>query len=134
MKKVFFTLLFAAFAQATFAQNTASKADVMKVIQMSGSDVQMKMAKNQILKMIPGSKQDMFLKDFDAALPALYDNLAKVYMETYTKEDIKAMLDFYESPVGKKITSKSVELNEKTIIATLEWSQGLQDLMMKYLQ
>ena len=134
MKKIYLTLLFAGVAHVAMAQNTASKADVLKVIQMNGADAQMKMAKNQILKMIPGAKKDQFLKDFDAALPGLYDNLTKVYMESYTKEDIKAMMDFYETPVGKKIAAKSLDLSEKCIVATLEWSQGLQDLMMKYMQ
>jgi hypothetical protein len=92
------------------------------------------MAKNQILKAIPAEKQAAFLIEFDAAMPALYDKLAAIYMETYTKDDVKQMIAFYESPVGKKITAKAGEIAEKSMVAGQEWGQGLQAMMMKYMQ
>jgi len=101
---------------------------------MNGSNEQLKMAKDQIVKMVPAEKQAAFIIEFDATLPSYYEKVAKVYMETYTKEDIKAMLAFYESPVGKKITAKSSELAEKSQAAMQEWGQGLQTMMMKYMQ
>ena len=134
MKKFFLTIAFVLAVQIGFAQDEAYKKDILKVIEMSGSATQMKMAKNQILKMIPAEKQAAFIIEFDATLPSLYDKLVKVYMETYTKEDIAAMMAFYESPVGKKITAKSDELAEKSQAAGQEWGQGLQGMMMKYMQ
>lgn len=134
MKKVFFTLLFVGAAQFVSAQDDAFKKDVLKVIQMSGSDAQMKLAKDQIIKMIPQDKQAEFLKDFESTMPSLYEKLATVYMGIYTKEDVKSMLAFYESPVGKKITSKSAELSEKSMAVAMEWSTDLQGIMMKYMQ
>ena len=134
MKKLFivFTLLLA--AHLSFAQDEAFKKDVLRVLQQNGSDAQMKMAKDQILKMIPAEKHAAFIVEFDATLPSLYEKLAKVYMETYTKDDIKAMLAFYDSPVGKKMASKSEEVLQKSQTAAQEWGQGLQTMMMKYMQ
>lgn len=134
MKKVLVTLMFILVAQLSVAQDAAFKADVMKVITMSGSDAQMKMAKKQILSMIPEAKQAGFLVEFDASMPALYDKIAKVYMETYTPEDVKAMIKFYESPVGKKISDKAGDIAEKSQEAGKEWAQGLQAMVMKYMQ
>ena len=134
MKKIILTFAFVLAAQLTMAQDDAFKKDVMKVIEVSGSNAQMKLAKDQILKMIPPDKQAAFIIEFDATLPAYYDKVAKVYMEVYTKEDIKAMLAFYESPVGKKMTAKAGELAEKSQAAAQEWGQGLQPMMMKYMQ
>ncbi len=132
MKKALLIFALVLTAQFMNAQVAALKADVIKVISMSGSDAQIKTVKNQILKMIPAEKQADFLKDFDATLPSLYDKLAKIYMEVYTPEDIKAMIAFYESPVGKKIQSKSGELAEKSIAAGQEWGQEFGVLMAKY--
>ena len=134
MKKALFVIAFALVAQFGFAQDDAYKKDVMKVIELSGSAAQMKMAKDQILKMVPAEKQAAFLVEFDASMPALYDKLVKVYTEVYTKEDIKAMLAFYETPVGKKMTAKAGELAEKSQAAGQEWGMGLQAMMMKYMQ
>ncbi|RZJ33681.1 MAG: DUF2059 domain-containing protein [Flavobacterium sp.] len=134
MKKLILSLALLFIAQLGMAQDDAFKKDVLKVIEMSGSGSQMKLAKDQILKMIPQEKQAAFLVEFDATLPSFYDKIAQVYMETYTKEDIKAMIAFYETPVGKKMTAKSSEIAEKSQKAAQEWGQGLQGMMMKYMQ
>jgi hypothetical protein len=55
-------------------------------------------------------------------------------METYTKEDVKAILAFYDSAIGKKMAAKAGELNEKAEVAGKEWGEGLQGMMMKYMQ
>ena len=135
MKKFILTFAFVCIAQLGFSQvDEAFKKDVLKVIENSGAANQMKAAKGQILKMIPEAKQAVFIVEFDATLPALYDKLAVVYMEVYTKEDIKAMAVFYESPVGKKMAENSGILMEKSQTAAQEWGQGLQGLMAKYME
>lgn len=134
MKKLLLTFALVITANVAMAQDEAFKKDVLKVIEMSGSTAQMKLAKDQILKMIPADKQAAFQIEFDASLPALYDKLVKVYAETYTKEDIKAMIAFYETPVGKKMGEKAGEIAEKSQAAGMEWGQSLQGMMMKYMQ
>jgi hypothetical protein len=53
-------------------------------------------------------------------------------METYTKEDIKAMLAFYESPVGKKW-----QINQQILWRNLKLldKNGVKvaGMMMKYM-
>ena len=134
MKKLIVTFALVLVAQVGFSQDDAFKKDVLKVIEMSGSTNAMKAAKDQILKMVPKEKQAAFILEFDATMPALYDKIAVIYMETYTKEDIKAMLAYYESPVGKKINEKAGVLMEKTHAAGKEWGEELQGMMMKYMQ
>jgi len=133
MKKLILSVVVLLVTQLTMAQDSF-KADVIKVLKASGSAAQMEAAKDQIKEMIPEAKAEEFSKEFDATLPSLYDEMAKVYMEIYTQEDIKAMLKFYESPVGKKITEKAGELYKKNMEAAKEWGMGLQGIMMKYME
>jgi len=134
MKKLLVAVAFAFVSQVGFAQDEAFKKDVLKVIEMSGAANQMKSAKDQIMQMVPKEKQAAFVIEFDATLPSLYDKLAAIYMTEYTKEDIKAMLAFYDSPVGKKINEKAGVIMEKSQKAGQEWGEGLQTMMMKYVQ
>ncbi len=134
MKKLILTIALVCVAQIGMAQDEAFKKDIMKVIEMSETGAQIRMGKEQILKMVPADKQAAFVVEFDATLPALYEKMVKIYSETYTKEDIKAMIAFYDSPVGKKMQSKSAEIAEKSQAAGQEWGQGLQTMMMKYMQ
>ncbi|MEO4007054.1 DUF2059 domain-containing protein [Flavobacterium sp. CAU 1735] len=135
MKKIVLTFALVLAAQIGMAQtNEAFKKDVLKVIEVTGSASQMKLAKDQILKMIPKEKQTAFLVEFDASLPSLYDKIAKVYMEEYSHDDIKQILKFYETPVGKKMTEKAGVIAEKNMAASQEWGSSLQGMMMKYMQ
>lgn len=134
MKKLIVTFALVLLSQIGFSQDETFKKDVLKVIEMSGAANQMKSAKTQILQMVPKEKQEAFILDFDATMPALYDKIAAIYMETYTKEDIKAMMAFYDSPVGRKINEKAGNILEKTQAAGKEWSEELQGLMAKYMQ
>ena len=134
MKKLIVTFALVLLSQIGFSQDETFKKDVLKVIEMSGAANQMKSAKTQILQMVPKEKQEAFILDFDATMPALYDKIAAIYMETYSKEDIKAMMAFYDSPVGRKINEKAGIILEKTQAAGKEWSEELQGLMAKYMQ
>jgi hypothetical protein len=134
MKKLIVTFALVLVANFGMAQaNDAFKKDVMKMIELTGSANQMKMAKDQILKMVPKEKQAAFLVEFDATMPSLYDKLAGVYMQEYTHDDVKAILKFYETPIGKKMTEKAGVIAEKNVAASQEWAMGLQGMMMKYM-
>jgi hypothetical protein len=134
MKKIILTAVFAFATFSGFAQDEALKKDVLKVIELSGSGGQMAAAKKQLLGMIPKEKQAAFIIEFDALMPKIYDASAKVYMEEFTKEDIKAMLAFYESPVGKKMAEKSEVIATKSQEGMAALQGEIQALMMKYMQ
>jgi hypothetical protein len=136
MKKLILTFALLLVAQFGFSQavDEAFKKDVMKVIERSGSGGQMASAKKQILGMIPEDKHAAFLVEFDAMLPKVYEATAKIYMEEYNKEDIKAMLAFYESPVGKKMAEKAEVIASKSQEALMSLQGDIQALVMKYMQ
>lgn len=124
-----------AFTQLTFAQakDTELKKQTIEVIKASGSATMSAIVKQQILPMIAPDKQAAFLVEFESTLPALYDKMADVYLEVYNKEDIAAMKAFYDSPIGKKITANSGTITEKSQAASMKWAEGLQSIMMKYM-
>lgn len=133
MKKLIVTATFFFLANLAIAQE-AFKADVLKVIQQSGAAAPMQMAKEQVMENIPLAKRDDFSKEFDATLPALYEKIAKIYMETYTHDEVKQMLKFYESPVGKKMASSMGAIGKKSAVVGQEWGMELQGVMMKYME
>ena len=133
MKKIIVTIAVVLVSHFGMAQD-AFKDDVIKVIKASGSAGQMEAAKDQIKAMIPEAKFEEFSKDFDATMPALYEIMAKNYMEIYSHDDIKAMLKFYDSPVGKKISENAKVIAKKNVESMQEWGMELQGMMMKYME
>jgi uncharacterized protein len=134
MRKLLFAASIAFVCNVGFAQDKPAKADVMKVIEKSGAQGQMSAAKKQILAMIPKDKQAAFVIEFDAIIAKSQEKTADIYMQEYTKDDVKAMLAFYESPIGKKMAEKSEKIAEKSQEAMMSLQEEIQSMMMKYLQ
>jgi hypothetical protein len=132
MKNKFLIITFLFISQMNWAQDATLKANIIRLIAMSGADAQMKVLKPEILKMISEDKKENFSKEFDASMPSLYDKIVTVYMGMYSEEDINAMIKFYESPIGKKMSQNAGELAQKSLLAGQEWGKELQALMMKY--
>lgn len=133
MKKVLiaFVLLFA--AQITFAQD-AFKQDIVKYLNLSGQRATFEMMLKDLPKQVPAEKQADFKKELDTAIDDLMNKMADIYVTEFTHDDIKAAIKFYESPAGKKFTSKTELLYEKGNAIGQEWGMGIQSIMMKYMQ
>lgn len=134
MKKLLAIAVFALVSQVGFAQEKPSREDVNKVIERSGAAGQINAAKKQILSMIPQDKQAAFIVEFDVILKKANDKTIELYMQEYTKDDIKAMLAFYDSPVGKKMSEKAEVISSKTQESMMELQGEVQAMVMKYMQ
>ena len=134
MKKLLFTVVFALVYQLGFAQDKASKEEVAAVIEKSGASGQMKSAKKQVLSMIPQDKQAAFVVEFDILMKKVNDATVEIYMQEYSKEDIKAMLAFYNSPGGKKMAEKAEIIANKSQESMAGLQGEIQALLMKYMQ
>lgn len=133
MKKILFVTLFMLAAQLGTAQvSDALKADVKKLLEISGSNDQMNSVKKEILTIIPAAKQADFTKDFDAALAPLVKAQQDFYTTEFTHDDIRQMIKFYESPAGKKYVQK-VQLLEMSIGKLSEdFSNQIEAIVNKY--
>jgi hypothetical protein len=149
MKKLILTFGIVLVSQFGFAQTNAAKPateiaaapvdeafkkDVLRVVERSGASGQLAAAKKQILGMIPEEKHAAFLVEFDALAGKAVDSTVKTYMEEYTKEDVKAMLAFYDSPVGKKMADKAEVIASKSQEEMMALQGEMQALVMKYMQ
>lgn len=134
MKKILFAVVFAFVSQFGFSQDKPSRAEVEQVIEKSGASGQLKAAKKQVLDMIPKEKQAAFLVEFDVILKKASDVTVDLFMQEYTKEDIKAILAFYNSPVGKKMAEKAEIIGQKSQDSMMSLQGEVQALVMKYMQ
>lgn len=133
MKKLVAAFILLLIANVGFAQNTF-KQDVVKYLELSGQKKTFELVTKDIVSNIPAAKQEAFKKDLDASINDLMGKMADIYMTELTHDDVKAAIKFYESPAGKKISSKTEVLYTKGQAAGQEWGMGLQEKMMKYMQ
>jgi len=133
MKKLLLTAAFLLVAQLGMAQD-AFKKDAIKYLELSGQIKTFELVLNDIVKNVPAEKQVAFKKELDVEMKKLMDKMADLYVSEFTHEDIKAAIAFYESPVGKKFSSKTGVLMEQGQAIGQEWGMNLQPLLMKYMQ
>ncbi len=133
MKKFVFTFALLVITQLSFAQD-GFKADMKKYMTLSGQISTFELLTKDLVKNIPESNQAAFSKDLKVSLDVLMDKMAEMYMTEFTHEDVKAMIEFYETPAGKKLSEKNGVLFEKGQLIGQEWGMGLQGIMMKYME
>src|SRR5690606_41338807 len=107
MKKIFATsaVLFIAFTGT--AQSEEFKKDIYQYLEITGSvKSQLVMMEAQLSQILEGENLQNALKEIEAELPKLNEKIVALYAKTYTHEEIKEIVKFYQSPVGKKISDR----------------------------
>lgn len=133
MKKTVLTFALLLIATIGFSQD-AFKNDVVKFLEISGASNGFKMITKDLTANIPEAKKAEFQKELDASIKDLMGKMAEMYMTEFTHEDVKDILKFYESPIGKKLSNKTPVLYTKGQTVGQEWGMGLQTMMMKYME
>jgi len=134
MKKLFIALALVLSVQFASAQSEDFKKDVVTYIKMSGAAANMTAVLEPVIEQIPADKREDFKKDLESILPGLYDKMAVSIMKHYTHDDIKKMMEFYNSPIGKKIQEVTPKMTKEQMQAGQDWGMELQGILMKYMQ
>lgn len=72
-------------------------------------------------------REEMLEKD------SLYDLIYPVYHKYLTLEDTRALLAFYNTPVGRKTIRVMPQLTREAMLAGQSWGQSLDDLLRQRL-
>ena len=132
MKKIILVAFVALFSFTVNAQDKdqfTKDTEKLMVILMKPS---FKPVIKQFSSMVSDDKKEAFKKDVEATMPELYSKMAKLYMEEFTHDEIKELLKFYATPVGKKMAEKSGDMSQKGMMIGQSWGMKIQGLLGKY--
>lgn len=135
-------------AQAADAAPTPAQVALAKeLIEANGSAKtllsarQIDQAMAQASKMGPGLDEKTMAKmkqvmteEFDAARPALIEDVAKVYATRLSEADLKALVAFYHSKAGQNLSAAQLQITEDTnALMTPVMQRMMRRLMMELL-
>jgi len=83
---------------------------------------------------IPESKQDEFKAELNLIMAKIYKKTADIYLKVYNKEELNALLEFYNSDIGQKILKKRPKVTEKTMTISQQIGQQLMPILRKYMR
>lgn len=135
MKKAFLSFLFLTVITTTFAQSTDKKADIKTLLEITGSG---KIGKQVIKQMIAGFQQNYssiekkFFEDFEKEIneDELVNLVIPVYDKYYTHDDIKQLIAFYHSPLGKKQISIMPSITSDSYAAGQQWGRSIAEKIL----
>ena len=132
MKKAILALALI-FSLSTFAQDTSTfKKETIEFIKLTGSADLFKSAIDQVGMMVPAEKKEAYKKEAMATLDDLYGDLADLYMEEFTHDDVKELTAFYKTDLGKKLAAKQGLLAQKGMSVGQTWGMGLSQIAQKH--
>ncbi len=112
--------------------NAAFKNDAIKLVKMGSNAADASMG--QVYQMIPGEKLEKFKQELDPIMENFYKKLGEKSMEFYTHDEVKAILKFYESEIGKRHLKVQEEMTKISVGSMgQELQMELMPLMEKYL-
>jgi uncharacterized protein len=127
----------------------AKKADIKAFVELSGAkNIPMGIANAETQRMAQGIKKAdpkfpdkgfMVIRDNMAAVlnenvakpDGLFDQMAAVYHNNFTHEEIKELLKFHQSPTGKKLQDSQSKLGQENMQAAAKWAGSLAPEMDK---
>lgn len=146
MKKLILCFfIFLAFGNNTFAQEEISddyKNAVKKMLQLAGSESTFKVALEQMIQLfkqqksqVPESVWDELSIEFSkVSIDDLMNMLVPVYHKHFTIDDIKQLIAFYESPIGKKYAEKTPLISKESMQAGADWGRLLGQKVVERLK
>jgi|GEM_PF-338193 len=134
----------AVFLVATFSargQADSFDSDIMKMQQVNGSNASANALFPRIIAQLKQSKPDtsdaqwaaLKMDVFDVEVASLNEQLIPVFKKYYTQEEVKTIISFYETSVGKKMAETTPKMMMEQMQLTQTWAMGLMGKMQTYL-
>jgi hypothetical protein len=129
MKKIFFICLIAAGLAASVYGQT-KKQDIIKLLDITNTRLQavqmfdlMLPNIEQMVPDVPATFWDIFKSKLD--IDGFVNLFIPIYDRHFSHDDIKRLIQFYESPIGKKLLDVTPSLTQESYRIGEEWGQNL---------
>lgn len=132
MKKALLVLLLFVTAVIQAQDTSEFKKETIEFIKLTGSGAAFDNAIAQIGAMVSDANKEAYQKEANTTLDGLYDKLADLYMTEFTQSEIKELVAFYNTDLGKKLAEKQLSLTQKGMMLGQSWGMELQGIAQKY--
>ena len=116
----------------------SKRADIKRLMEVTdASNLGIQVMNRLILTMKRGRSdaQEKFWDDFRTEIDPndLIEMIIPIYAKHFTHEEIKQLIAFYESPIGKKMIKVQPQIMMESMAAGEEWGKDLAKKIMKKL-
>ena len=133
MKRILLLCLFVfAVAQTQAQESTEFKSQTIEFIKLTGAVKAFESAIDQIGFNVPEANRAAYREEANGTLTGLYDKIAGLYMEEFTQSEIKELVAFYNTSLGKKLAEKQLGLTQKAMSFGQAWGMEVSQIAQKH--
>lgn len=66
-------------------------------------------------------------REFGQGMPGLIDQIAQVYADIFSEDEVAALVAFQQSPAGRKLQQTTPQLQREMAAAAMEWGRGVAE-------
>lgn len=118
--------------QSQAQENVDFKKETVEFIKLTGAGAAFDSAIAQIGTMVSTENKEAYTKEANGSLVGLYDKMAELYMTEFTQSEIKDLIEFYKTDLGKKLAEKQLGLTQKAMAFGQTWGMKVQGIAQKY--
>ncbi|KJD36780.1 hypothetical protein PW52_03860 [Tamlana sedimentorum] len=115
------------------AQDDAFKTETIEFIKLTGAGSAFENAIGQIGAMVPEAKKKGYRQEALGTLDGLYGKMADLYMKEFTQSEIKELVAFYNTDLGKKLAEKQLGLTQQAMMLGQSWGIEVQGIAQKHM-
>ena len=130
MKKI---ILFVLLLVATNSFAQANKADVIKLVELSGEVQEFYNIADEISKQLSVNNRESFKKDMEPLIAKQKKNLIAYYAQNLSQSEVENLIEFYQTPLAKKFMM--IKQNYATVLSnkSQDFKDEIQGIIMKYM-
>ncbi|MFW6223179.1 MAG: DUF2059 domain-containing protein [Bacteroidota bacterium] len=122
------------------AQEDAFADDIMKFLQINGSKATFQVTIKQMMQQFQTMAPDLTVEQWqtieEEVINPSYDDLQEkfipIYKKHFTHEEIKKLIDFYQTDLGEKLASKQPVISGEAMQIAQAWGMELgQNIQLK---
>jgi len=135
MKKVIiiFSLALLTFCSAFSQIDKTYRESVKKMLKLTGAEETFNGVVKQMLALVKSEKTnipDNFWKEFEkdflnTSLDDIVDRLAPIYVKYLTLDDVKKIIEFYQTPAGRKLGEKTPIITRESMQMGQQWGMSI---------
>ncbi len=133
MKKIVTIGIFLMFFGNVSAQeNSEFKNETIEFLKLTGTGAAFENAIGQIGATVPELNRVAYTEEANTTLDGLYSKMADLYMKEFTPDEIKELVAFYNTDLGKKVSSKQMALSQQAMMLGQAWGGEIQQIAQKH--
>lgn len=132
MKKILLVCMLMLTITVKAQDHTEFKNVTVEFIKLTGAGAAFEKAIEMIGSGVTEANKEVYTEEAKGTLDTLYAKMAELYMAEFTQDEIKELIAFYNTDLGKKLAEKQLDLTQKAMKYGQSWGMEVQNIAQKY--